>query len=92
MDHGFISNRDNFDDIRVLICQSDGFFDFRSIVFIIPSYDQDEPSNSEDTDDGSDDDNGMRADSRSYDECDIEPYVSMEVFADAPGYNSLVQL
>lgn len=77
--------------------QNESDFDFRSIVFIIPSYDQDESPNSEDTDDGSDDDNGggdngMRADSRSYDECDIEPYVSMEVFADAPGYNSLVQL
>ena len=75
--------------------QNESDFDFRSIVFIIPSYDQDKPPNSEDTDSDDDNgggDNGMRADSRSYDECDIEPYVSMEVFADAPGYNSLVQL
>ena len=79
--------------------QNESDFDFRNIVFIIPSYDKDEAPNNEDTDDDDSDDdsgggdNGMRADDgRSYDECDIEPYVSFEVFADAPGYNSLVQL
>lgn len=79
--------------------QNPSDFDFRNIVFIVPSYDQDLPNNNEDTDDSDSDDdtgggdNGMTADSgRSYNECEIEPYVSMEVFADAPGYNSLVQI
>lgn len=79
--------------------QNPSDFDFRNIVFIVPSYDQDLPNNNDDTDDSDSDDdtgggdNGMAADSgRSYNECEIEPYVSMEVFADAPGYNSLVQI
>jgi len=78
--------------------QNPSDFDFRNIVFIVPSYDQDLPNN-EDTDDSDSDDdtgggdNGMTADGgSSYNECEIEPYVSMEVFADAPGYNSLVQI
>lgn len=80
--------------------QHESDFNFRNIVFIIPSYNEDTPNNNnEDTGDSDSDDdtgggdNSMAADSgRSYDECNIEPYVSMEVFADAPGYNSLVQL
>lgn len=78
--------------------QNPSDFDFRNIVFIVPAYDQDLPNNDDTDDSDSDDDtgggdNGMTADSgRSYNECEIEPYVSMEVFADAPGYNSLVQL
>lgn len=77
--------------------QHESDFDFRNIIFIVPSY-SDDLSNKEDTDDSDSDDdaggdNGMTAESgRSYDECNIEPYVSMEVFAGAPGYNSLVQL
>lgn len=78
--------------------QNESDFDFRNIVFIVPSYEKDTPNN-EDTDDSDSDDdtgggdNGMTTDSgSSYGECNIEPYVSMEVFANAPGYNSLVQL
>ena len=74
-------------------------FDFRSVVFIVPSYDKDLPNNDDTDDSDSDDDtgggdNGMKAnnDESSYNEVEIEPYVSMEVFANAPGYNSLVQL
>jgi hypothetical protein len=76
--------------------QNESDFDFRNIVFIVPTYDKDEPHN-EDSDDDSDDDSGggddgIRADCRNYNEYDTEPYVSMEVFANAPGYNSLVQV
>lgn len=83
--------------------QSESDFDFRSIVFMTPYYDKDgqnnldmddsEDDDSDDDNDGGGGDNGMRADSGSnYDEVSIEPFVSMEIFADAPGQTGLVQL
>ena len=81
--------------------QADSDFDFRHVVFMVPSYDKDGQNNnndiSEDEDDSDDDDNGgggdngMKADIKNYDEISIEPFVSMEIFADSPG-QTLVQL
>lgn len=84
--------------IDMMQCESD--FDFRNIVFVMPSYDTDDQNNEldESDDDDSDDsgggggDNGMNAD---YNESSVEPFfepfVSMEIFADTPG-QALVQL
>ena len=79
--------------------QHESDFDFRGVVFVMPNYDKDDQNNDLDDsdDDDSDDgggggDNGMNA---NYDESSIEPFVepfvSMEIFADAPG-QTLVQL
>mmetsp|Transcript_27187 Transcript_27187/g.65370 ORF Transcript_27187/g.65370 Transcript_27187/m.65370 type:complete len:401 (+) Transcript_27187:140-1342(+) len=81
----------------VEMMQSDSDFDFRNCVFIAPSYDRDDQNNDyvddsdEDSDDGGGGDNGMMADSANYDECSIEPFVTMEIFADTPA-QTLVQL
>mmetsp|Transcript_13709 Transcript_13709/g.29691 ORF Transcript_13709/g.29691 Transcript_13709/m.29691 type:complete len:406 (+) Transcript_13709:131-1348(+) len=79
--------------------QHESDFDFRNVVFVMPSYDKDEQNNEFDDsdDDDSDDDggggdNGMAADyDNSSIETYVEPFVSMEMFADAPG-QALVQL
>lgn len=72
--------------------QSDSDFDFRSCVFITPSYDKDgqnldsdESDSDDDSDDGGGGDNGMMADNANYDQVSIEPFVSMEIFANSPG-------
>ncbi|KAL9188683.1 hypothetical protein ACHAXT_007061 [Thalassiosira profunda] len=75
--------------------QHESDFDWRHVVFVMPDYDQDQPRNDlDDSDDDSDEggggDNGMRADD-SYGYDDIEPYVSMELYADIPG-ETLVQI
>eukprot|EP00584_Thalassiosira_punctigera_P023964 CAMPEP_0172555240 /NCGR_PEP_ID=MMETSP1067-20121228/58316_1 /TAXON_ID=265564 ORGANISM="Thalassiosira punctigera, Strain Tpunct2005C2" /NCGR_SAMPLE_ID=MMETSP1067 /ASSEMBLY_ACC=CAM_ASM_000444 /LENGTH=388 /DNA_ID=CAMNT_0013343755 /DNA_START=78 /DNA_END=1245 /DNA_ORIENTATION=- len=82
------------------LMQRESDFDFRNVVFVVPSYDKDERNNDpddsdeEDSDDdsGGGGDNGMKAD---FDEGSIEPFVepfvSMEMFADAPG-QTLVQI
>lgn len=72
--------------------QSESDFDFRNVVFIYPQYDDDARGNDDSDDDESDDgggggDNGMKTDESSF---VIEPFVSMEIFADAPG--QIVQL
>ncbi|EED91245.1 hypothetical protein THAPSDRAFT_269135 [Thalassiosira pseudonana CCMP1335] len=79
--------------------QKDSDFDFRNVVFVIPSYDQNDTStNDESDDDDSDDDsggggdNGMKADNTpNYDDASIEPFVSFEMYADTPD-QTLVQL
>ena len=75
--------------------QSESEFDFRNVVFIFPQYDNDAENNDKDDsdDDESDDgggggDNGMKSDDSSF---VIEPFVSMEIFADTPG-RGLLQL
>ena len=75
--------------------QSESEFDFRNVVFIYPQYDNDAENNEKDDsdDDESDDgggggDNGMKSDDSSF---VIEPFVSMEIFADTPG-RGLLQL
>lgn len=78
--------------------QHESDFDFRNVVFVMPNYDKDDENNelddsdSDDSDDGGGGDNGMMAD---YDGGSVEPYVepfvSMEMFADAPG-QTLVQI
>lgn len=79
--------------------QVESDFDFRNVVFIYPQYDDDNARGGNDEDDPDDDDsdddgggggggdNGMRTDESSF---VIEPFVSMEIFADAPG--RIVQL
>ena len=77
--------------------QSDSDFDFRNVVFIIPSYDKDESNTDNGDDDDSDDDsggggdNGIIADDANFDESVIEPFVSMQIFADTAG-ETIVQL
>ncbi|KAL3826742.1 hypothetical protein ACHAXA_009351 [Cyclostephanos tholiformis] len=73
--------------------QSESDFDFRNVVFIYPQYDNDSQGNDKDDsdDDENDDgggggDNGMKTDESSF---VIEPFVSMEIFAE-PG--KIVQL
>jgi hypothetical protein len=73
----------------IKMMQSESDFDFRNVVFIYPQYDNDVQSNGKDDDDDdeSDDgggggDNGMKSDDSSF---VIEPFVSMELFADTPG-------
>ncbi|KAL7526615.1 hypothetical protein ACHAXR_001568 [Thalassiosira sp. AJA248-18] len=82
------------------LMQSESDFDFRSIVFMTPYYEKDGNTNNnmdDSDDDDSDDgggggDNGMKASNdNSYDEGFIEPFVSMEIFADTPG-QTLVQI
>ncbi|KAL7527144.1 hypothetical protein ACHAWF_002054 [Thalassiosira exigua] len=75
--------------------QHDSDFDFRNAVFIQPDYDKDDqnPGQEDSDDDDSDDgggggDNGVAADEPS---AYIEPFVSMELYADTPG-QTLVQL
>ncbi len=84
----------------VEMMQTNSDFDFRSLVFMIPSFDEDDLKNmseddseSDDDDDGGGGDNGMKANynSNTFDEGSIEPFVSMEIFADSPG-RSLVKL
>lgn len=80
----------------------DSDIDFRNVVFVHPEYDNVDGKSNNDTDDDSDDDdsggggdNGMKADSTSYDdEVSIEPYVSMEIFANdiSSGQPTLMQL
>eukprot|EP00581_Thalassiosira_minuscula_P013657 CAMPEP_0183727230 /NCGR_PEP_ID=MMETSP0737-20130205/25174_1 /TAXON_ID=385413 /ORGANISM="Thalassiosira miniscula, Strain CCMP1093" /LENGTH=389 /DNA_ID=CAMNT_0025958813 /DNA_START=37 /DNA_END=1203 /DNA_ORIENTATION=+ len=73
----------------VEMMQNESDFDFRNVVFIMPSYDKDQNNDlDEDSDDDSDDDdggggdNGMKAD---YDQLEPEPFISMEIFADTQG-------
>mmetsp|Transcript_16179 Transcript_16179/g.33864 ORF Transcript_16179/g.33864 Transcript_16179/m.33864 type:complete len:418 (+) Transcript_16179:162-1415(+) len=85
----------------VKLMQTNSDFDFRSVVFMIPSYDEDDLKNMSEEDSESDDDddgggggdNGMKANHNTdcFDEGSIEPFVSMEIFAGSPG-QSLVQL
>ena len=78
--------------------QNESDFDFRQIVFVLPIYDKDDiQKNDYDSDDDSDDDGGgggdfgMKADNdANYDDMVIEPFVSMQVFAN--NGESLVQL
>jgi len=78
--------------------QNESDFDFRKIVFVSPIYDKDDiQKNDFDSDDDSDDDGGgggdfgMKADNdANYDDMVIEPFVSMEVFAN--NGKNLVQL
>lgn len=80
----------------VEMMQSESDFDFRSCVFIHPYYDKDgqgnddNESDDDDSDDGGGGDNGMRADDSGYGE--IEPFVSMEIFADTNDGHTLVPL
>lgn len=82
--------------------QHESDFDFRNVVFVMPSYDEDTQKNSDDSDDDNSDDdggggdNGMKADpdQSSSAQPSVEPFVSMEIFAtgDALGQQTLVQL
>ena len=80
----------------------DSDIDFRNVVFVHPEYDNVDGKSNNDTDDDSDDDddsggggdNGMKADTSYDDEISIEPYVSMEIFANdiSSGQPTLMQL
>ncbi|KAL3783299.1 hypothetical protein HJC23_007968 [Cyclotella cryptica] len=66
----------------VKMMQADSDFDFRNVVFITPSYDQDSKTKDQtsDEDDSDDDggggDNGMKAPDSHYDEISVESFVS----------------
>ena len=82
--------------------REDSDIDFRNVVFVHPEYDNVDGKSNNDTDDDSDDDddsggggdNGMKADTSYDDEISIEPYISMEVFANdmSSGQPTLMQL
>jgi hypothetical protein len=85
----FISNSPQFSDAEatlqlvelrnlVKMMQSESDFDFRNVVFITPTYDQnnEDDESDDDSDDGGGGDNGMMAEEYNADDVSVESFVS----------------